>query len=54
MDEIHDIYGLRLIVENVDDCYNALQLVHGLWSQVPAMFKDYINNPKCNGYVDRI
>ncbi|KAK9066156.1 hypothetical protein SSX86_013477 [Deinandra increscens subsp. villosa] len=50
MDEIHDIHGLRLIVENVDDCYKALDLVHGLWPVGPGKFKDYINNPKCNGY----
>ncbi|KAD4889404.1 hypothetical protein R6Q59_033673 [Mikania micrantha] len=50
MDEIHDIHGLRLIVENVEDCYKALNLVHGLWPVVPGKFKDYINNPKCNGY----
>ncbi|KAJ0755665.1 putative GTP diphosphokinase [Helianthus annuus] len=50
MDEIHDIHGLRLIVENVEDCYKALDLVHGLWPVVPGKFKDYINQPKCNGY----
>ncbi|KAK1434243.1 hypothetical protein QVD17_11162 [Tagetes erecta] len=50
MNEIHDIHGLRLIVENVDDCYKALDLVHGLWPVVPGKFKDYINHPKCNGY----
>lgn len=51
MDEIHDIHGLRLIVENEDDCYKALQLVHQLWPEVPGKFKDYIKRPKCNGYV---
>ncbi|GKD14577.1 probable GTP diphosphokinase RSH2, chloroplastic, partial [Tanacetum coccineum] len=50
MDEIHDIHGLRLIVENEEDCYKALQLVHKLWSEVPGKFKDYIKHPKCNGY----
>ncbi|GKD98508.1 probable GTP diphosphokinase RSH2, chloroplastic, partial [Tanacetum coccineum] len=50
MDEIHDVHGLRLIVENKEDCYKALKVVHGLWSQVPGKFKDYINQPKCNGY----
>ncbi|GJT86608.1 probable GTP diphosphokinase RSH2, chloroplastic [Tanacetum coccineum] len=50
MDEIHDIHGLRLIVENEEDCYKALQLVHQLWSEVPGKFKDYIKKPKCNGY----
>lgn len=51
MDEIHDIHGLRVIVEKVEDCYKALQVVHQLWSEVPGKFKDYINHPKCNGYV---
>ncbi|KAI3727357.1 hypothetical protein L1987_67171 [Smallanthus sonchifolius] len=50
MHEIHDIHGLRLIVENVEDCYKALDLVHGFWPVVPGKFKDYINHPKCNGY----
>jgi len=51
MDEIHDIHGLRLIVENEDDCFRALKLVHQLWSEVPGKFKDYIHCPKLNGYV---
>ncbi|KAJ9559606.1 hypothetical protein OSB04_004766, partial [Centaurea solstitialis] len=50
MDEIHDIHGIRLIVENQEDCYKALELVHKLWPEVPGKFKDYINHPKCNGY----
>ncbi|KAL3511615.1 hypothetical protein ACH5RR_024332 [Cinchona calisaya] len=50
MDEIHDIHGLRLIVENRDDCYKALKIVHQLWSEVPGRFKDYIADPKFNGY----
>ncbi|XP_059638547.1 probable GTP diphosphokinase RSH3, chloroplastic [Cornus florida] len=50
MDEIHDIHGLRLIVENEEDCYKALGAVHQLWSEVPGKFKDYINHPKFNGY----
>ncbi|KAL4560082.1 hypothetical protein LXL04_032230 [Taraxacum kok-saghyz] len=50
MDEIHDIHGLRLIVENEEECYKALNLVHKLWSKVPGKFKDYIKTPKCNGY----
>ncbi|WCJ39415.1 hypothetical protein M5689_020406 [Euphorbia peplus] len=50
MDEIHDIHGLRLIVENQEDCYRALKVVHQLWSEVPGKFKDYIIHPKFNGY----
>lgn len=49
-DQIHDIHGLRLIVENEDDCFRALKLVHQLWSEVPGKFKDYIHCPKPNGY----
>lgn len=50
MDEIHDIHGLRLIVEDQDECYKALDIVHQLWGQVPGRFKDYIAHPKFNGY----
>lgn len=51
VDEIHDIHGLRLIVESEADCYKALSVVHQLWSVVPGKLKDYINHPKFNGYV---
>ncbi|XP_044485966.1 probable GTP diphosphokinase RSH2, chloroplastic [Mangifera indica] len=50
MDEIHDIHGLRLIVENEEDCYKALNVVHQLWDEVPGKLKDYIIHPKFNGY----
>ncbi|KAL6996250.1 putative GTP diphosphokinase rsh2, chloroplastic [Sarracenia purpurea var. burkii] len=50
MDEIHDIHGLRLIVEKEEDCYNALSVVCQLWAEVPGKLKDYINHPKFNGY----
>ncbi|GJU31662.1 probable GTP diphosphokinase RSH2, chloroplastic [Tanacetum coccineum] len=50
MDEIHDLHGLRLIVENEEDYYKALQLVHQLWPEVPGKSKDYIKHLKCNGY----
>lgn len=51
MDEVHDIYGLRLIVEKEEDCYKALGVVHQLWSEVPGKSKDYIKKSKSNGYV---
>ncbi|GJU78477.1 Toll/interleukin-1 receptor domain-containing protein [Tanacetum coccineum] len=54
MDEIHDIHGLRLIVENEEDCYKALQLVHQLWSEEPGKFKHYIKHPKCYGYKESV
>ncbi|XP_074302143.1 putative GTP diphosphokinase RSH2, chloroplastic [Silene latifolia] len=50
MDEVHDIHGLRLIVENDDDCYKALKVVHQLWPEVPGKLKNYIDHPKINGY----
>ncbi|KAH7655413.1 Nucleotidyltransferase protein [Dioscorea alata] len=50
MDEIHDIHGLRLIVESKEDCYKALNIVHRLWPEALGRLKDYIVHPKFNGY----
>ncbi|KAL3632067.1 putative GTP diphosphokinase rsh2, chloroplastic [Castilleja foliolosa] len=50
MDEIHDIHGLRLIVDTEEDCYKALRVVQQLWPEIPGRFKDYIVHPKFNGY----
>lgn len=50
MDEIHDIHGLRLIVEKEEDCYTTLDIVHRLWPKVVGKVKDYITQPKFNGY----
>ncbi|KAL9228511.1 hypothetical protein vseg_004086 [Gypsophila vaccaria] len=50
MDKIHDIQGLRLIVENEEDCFKALEVVQQLWSEVPEKRKNYIDRPKINGY----
>ncbi|XP_074575439.1 putative GTP diphosphokinase RSH2, chloroplastic [Curcuma longa] len=50
MDQIHDINGLRLIVENKEHCYKALSIVRRLWHEVTGRFKDYIACPKFNGY----
>lgn len=49
MDEIYDLHGLRLIVENEEDCYKSLGIVHHLWSKIPGKLKDYISHPKLNG-----
>ncbi|GMI80848.1 RELA/SPOT homolog 3, RELA/SPOT HOMOLOG 3 [Hibiscus trionum] len=50
MDEIYDIHRLRVIVENEEDCYEALRVVQQLWFEVPGKLKDYISYPKFNGY----
>ncbi|KMZ74772.1 hypothetical protein ZOSMA_122G00400 [Zostera marina] len=52
MNQIHDIHGLQLIVENEEDCYKALNIVHDLWPQCESSrrTKDYIARPKFNGY----
>lgn len=48
--EIHDIAALRVIVQNVDDCYAALGVIHSRFRPLPGEFKDYIAFPKPNGY----
>ncbi len=48
--EVTDIYGFRLIVPNITDCYTALGVLHQLYKPVPGKFKDHIAIPKINGY----
>ncbi len=48
--EVHDIYGIRVIVKDVPTCYLALGALHTLYKPVPGKFKDYIAIPKGNGY----
>ncbi|XP_062188135.1 probable GTP diphosphokinase RSH2, chloroplastic [Phragmites australis] len=50
MDEIYDIHGVRVILENKADCFATLEVIHHLWPRIPGKFKDYINNPKPNRY----
>lgn len=47
---VHDIYGVRVIVKDVPTCYLALGTLHGLYKPIPGKFKDYIAIPKANGY----
>jgi GTP pyrophosphokinase len=49
-DEIHDVFALRVIVDNVADCYKSLGIIHSIWKPNYARFKDYIAVPKPNGY----
>ena len=47
---LSDIYGFRIITETDADCYAALGAIHQRWRAVPGRFKDYISQPKSNGY----
>ena len=50
LEQITDIIGFRIILENIDDCYKTLGLLHKEWHCIPGKFKDYISSPKINGY----
>ncbi|GIU69277.1 MAG: hypothetical protein KatS3mg002_0513 [Candidatus Woesearchaeota archaeon] len=50
IEEIYDLIAIRIITENVADCYKALGIVHQMWPHMPDRLKDYIAVPKPNGY----
>ncbi|WP_296579232.1 bifunctional (p)ppGpp synthetase/guanosine-3',5'-bis(diphosphate) 3'-pyrophosphohydrolase [Xanthobacter sp.] len=49
-EQLSDLYGFRVLVSSVEDCYRALGVVHTKWAIVPGRFKDYISTPKPNDY----
>lgn len=48
--DVYDICAMRVIVDNLSDCYNVLGYVHDIYKPIPGRFKDYISTPKPNGY----
>lgn len=50
MEEIYDIYAVRIMVDTVNDCYNVLGIIHDMYRPIPNRFKDYISTPKPNMY----
>ncbi|WP_265569736.1 RelA/SpoT family protein [Sphingomicrobium nitratireducens] len=49
-EQLSDVMAFRVIVEDVEDCYRALGLIHQRWPMVPGRYKDFISTPKRNGY----
>ena len=50
LEQLSDIYGFRVLVHTIPDCYRVIGVVHTTWRAVPGRFKDYISNPKQNDY----
>lgn len=50
LEEIYDIYAVRVIVHSIVECYNVLGIVHDMFRPIPYRFKDYISTPKPNRY----
>lgn len=49
-DEIYDVFALRVVVKNIENCYKVLGIIHTIWKPLLNRFKDYIAVPKPNGY----
>lgn len=49
-EQVHDVMAFRILTNTVEECYEALGLLHSLWKPVPGRFKDYIAIPKANHY----
>jgi GTP diphosphokinase / guanosine-3',5'-bis(diphosphate) 3'-diphosphatase len=49
-EQLSDVIAFRIVVEDVEQCYRALGLLHQRWPTIPGRFKDYISTPKRNGY----
>lgn len=50
LDDVHDVRAVRIVVDDLANCYAALGIIHSTWSYVPSEFDDYIAVPKENGY----
>ncbi len=50
LEQLSDLFGFRVLLDTVEDCYRALGAIHTTWSMVPGRFKDYISTPKQNDY----
>src|SRR5262244_1836035 len=50
LNEIVDVYGLRIVVNTIDTCYRSLGVVHSVFKPMPGRFKDYMAIPRVNGY----
>ncbi|NPA51575.1 MAG: bifunctional (p)ppGpp synthetase/guanosine-3',5'-bis(diphosphate) 3'-pyrophosphohydrolase [Aquificae bacterium] len=48
--DVHDVFGIRVVVDQIGDCYSVLGLIHSRWKPVPGKIKDYISLPKSNMY----
>lgn len=49
-EQVYDVRAVRVLVDDVKDCYTVLGIVHGLWQPIPGEFDDYIAHPKANDY----